>query len=251
MAQPLPKSVELIKKINALMSSRSVDDLAVKRLNNEIDALEKVDYGAARYCKMMVCSIKKEADGVVRNQKIAMQYGYNSSLDYLNYAATFANVGLSFDALNYARTSYKLAKSSDAAWLICELARNAGCFEESLNYWQELIKMNTVKIEDRDNTAQIVEFMNANHLTDKDVSQFIEIAENVALNNHVKIKSAASYVYQDAFDAFISVDLELNTNPEKTADLMAQLADEIVASVSDTSLLGKVLCGFVSEQGLM
>jgi hypothetical protein len=258
MAQPLPKSFDLIKKINALVSVNPTDEFSVKRLNvsldkinDEIDALEKVDYGAARYCKMMACSIKKDISGMVKNQKIAIQYGYDSAFDYLNYAATFSNVGLSLSALECIRTSCNLGKSPDSLKWAYELARNAGCFQESLTYWQELIKMNAVNIEESNNAAQLVEFMQANHLTDDDVSQFIKIAEDVALRNDTKIKSSTSYVYKDAFDEFISVDLELNADAQKTSYLMAQLADEIVASIPDASLFSKVLCGFVSQQGLM
>jgi tetratricopeptide (TPR) repeat protein len=248
--QPQEKTNELIERLNAALHWDIKDELRLKRfeneIKNEITQLIAVNPAAGYSCRGMLCSLKKDMNGIIKNHELALSLGYNGFLAHRNYAASLLNVGRVFDGLEYAQRACAIEKKASILKLLVYLCVRTARFKESITYCQELEKMNPSTHEELGTVPKIVEFMNRHNLTDDDVSQFVKLAYVIAEKNQLEIQDSETQLFPD-YDGdgeCLSISLRINTQPEHTACLSWDFAEAIVETVPDTNLLCKISCGF-------
>ncbi len=231
MAQPKPKSAQLIAKIVEQLKSASPNEFEVAKLRNEAKRLEQSDAAAAAMALGMLAALVFDESSVIRNFERLLRLSPHDAIGHENYALALGRIVRSSDGLARAREAYRLAPE-DSIFLenYINSAFFAGAFREAHD---GLLRRQAMKLDSPfglESRARFAfELVESAGLSDEECIQLQEMATGVLRVANAMPKSVGAANFEDDESRAIVVKYELPLPVSKVVDLEEQLSAQIAS----------------------
>ena len=104
--KPKRKASELIEQLNLLLHQESRDEVSLRRIRREAEALRSTDATGAFNLLGMLASLEQDAAGVIDNHSKALAMNPNDPEANIHYSTSLNNLGYYSEAREYAKKAY-------------------------------------------------------------------------------------------------------------------------------------------------
>lgn len=233
---------ELIETLERFTGSEVLQELELRRLAREAEALMKVDAAGGHTVLGAIAGIEGDAAAVRRHYKVALQQSGRTLETLGNYASALAQAGDldgSFTAIAEAheRAPDDLVILEHAIFI----ARRGGQFGASRNLYERWNKAQPSRpMEDEATMRQAADAASKGAFTEEAAHKVIRIAHEVRVTAKVRQAQSTLHAVWGEPNKF-TLDIHLRTTPREAAKLNETLADRVV---EDDKLMAELKLNF-------
>ncbi|HYE37578.1 hypothetical protein [Methylocaldum sp.] len=244
------KSGELVNRLNAFISDGKIpDEFTLRVLKREAKALLNCDAANGHMILGMIAAAEGNRDELEKHHDISLRLGISPYIGNLNFMASLKNAGYHCDALEYARRAFRAEADAIVIEKLIEL--NASClrFEEAIKYAEQLGKLNK-DMEDHELLPllnRISSLLSKNALRDDDLAKVAKLAQELICKKKIRSLVIEASLYSEGGAEWVAVEHSVACSPNVAAELNFELADQLVNSGVDSSVLDLISYRFISK----
>lgn len=229
--QPDTKFNELVQQINAFPEDRQITPFELHSFEKEADRLKALDARQAYQIKGMIACLKRDIDAMHKWHRRAIQISNWSdrAAAYESYATSLNRLGFTDELVDQCRAAVDVAPDSKGhlAFLIASLGFT-GRLREAIRWLENYRKLSPDEEHDDESILvnQVAPFLATNQLTDADISQILNVARDILIENGQRFYLAEWVLLNDDEDQVLAYSLNVSgVKAHEVARLNEQIAE--------------------------
>ena len=222
------KASELAEQLNAITCADEANDLALRRIEREAQALMAADPAGAHTALGALAVLQGRIDDVRRHHDIALQQSGHSAEAYRNYSASLMNLGEMIEAFETAREAFRRAPDDGGALRhLILVALGSAHFREARDHcdrWNTLFPVDPSPYEAP--AKALAGAVERAVFREESVREVLKIAHDVQRAAKVVLVDTAVLVDGSEPDSFL-YKLRIPLSPVHAVDLNERLAHRI------------------------
>ena len=226
---PATKVPELIEKLNSIALGAEVDDLALRRIEQEARGMMVADPIGAHTVFGAIAALNGHTEDVRDHFRIALQQSGNSAEVFCNYSTALLNLGETVEALETARQAYQLAPDNPGVLRhLVTAAVQAAKFREAHAHWNRLVQLAPQHLPPDESIAvPLGEAVERGVFREESVQELLQVVHEILKSAGIR-RIAESVLMADHTDpdSFLYL-IRIFASPDRAADLNELLANRL------------------------